>query len=88
MNACERISSARGAWHPIAGPVRGLARALNDDIDGAIKDFQAIVDWTDWTGAEELKLEYQRWLDVLHAGENPFTPEELERLRRRYLSFE
>ena len=57
---------------------RGLARALTGDIQGAIEDFQAFVDWT---SEDDRKAQRQRWIEALRAGEDPFTPEELDRLR-------
>ena len=57
---------------------RGLARALTGDVEGALEDFQAFVDWT---SNDEAKAQRQRWIEALRAGEDPFTPEELEHLR-------
>ena len=57
---------------------RGLARALTGDIPGAIEDFQAFVDWSDY---EEQGLKRQRWIDALRADEKPFTPEVIESLK-------
>jgi O-acetyl-ADP-ribose deacetylase (regulator of RNase III) len=56
---------------------RGLARSLTGNIAGAIEDFHAFVDWTD---NEEKRLQRQRWIDALRAGDNPFTEEEIESL--------
>jgi WD40 repeat protein len=56
---------------------RGLARALTDNTEGAIEDFQAFIASTN---NEEEKLQRQRWIDALRAGENPFTPEEIQTL--------
>ena len=56
---------------------RGLARALTGDSQGAIEDFQAFIAWT---GYDEKKSQRQRWITSLQNGENPFTPQELERL--------
>jgi len=79
MNACEQAV----ALAPEDGDIRdsrGLARVLTGDIEGAIEDFQAFVDWTD---DEEAKSQRQRWIEALRAGgENPFTPELLEELRK------
>lgn len=61
---------------------RGLARALNGDIAGAIGDFQAFVDF--WADNDEKTFQRQRWIDALRAGENPFTPEEIETLLNKY----
>jgi tetratricopeptide (TPR) repeat protein len=76
MEACEKAVTL----DPENGNIRdnrGLARAMTGDIDGAIEDFQAYVDWTD---NEERKAKRQRWIEALQAGENPFTPELLEEL--------
>ena len=58
---------------------RGLARALTGDTAGAIEDFQAFIDSTDW---EEEKKQRQDWIDALKQGENPFTEEAIESLLR------
>jgi len=58
---------------------RGLARALTGDLDGALTDFQAFLDWPGFSGLE--KAWRERWVAALQAGENPFTPEELDALR-------
>jgi hypothetical protein len=52
--------------------------SLVGDTDGAIADFTYIVDHA----AEGEFLDMRAgWLDVLKAGGNPFTEEELQRLR-------
>ncbi len=60
----------------------GLAKALTGDLAGALADFQAVLDsgWLD--ELEERKQRRQRWVEALKAGNNPFTPEELEALRQ------
>jgi tetratricopeptide (TPR) repeat protein len=57
---------------------RGLARALTGKTKGAIEDFQAYIKSTD---DKESKAQRQRWIDALKVGKNPFTPEEIKRLR-------
>ncbi|MDX2240662.1 MAG: AAA-like domain-containing protein [Leptolyngbyaceae cyanobacterium bins.302] len=60
---------------------RGLARALTGDIEGAIEDFQFVVDHTD---DETIKAQRQSWLDALRSGQSPatlFTPTVLQQLR-------
>ena len=77
LDACETAVNLA----PESGNIRdsrGLARALTGDFEGAIEDFQAFVDWTFNDGE---KAQRQHWIESLHAGENPFTPEELEHLR-------
>ena len=59
---------------------RGLARALTGDFTGAVSDFQKFLDSPYLT--ESQKQKRQRWLEVLRAGKNPFTPEEIEALRQ------
>ena len=59
---------------------RGLCRALNGDIAGAIEDFEAVVKSNFFRPDEEEKR--RRWLEALQAGRNPFTPEEIEALRQ------
>jgi len=58
---------------------RGLARALTGDLDGALKDFQAVLDRNRFSAS--VKARHERWVAALQAGENPFTPEELDALR-------
>jgi hypothetical protein len=57
---------------------RGIARALTGNKQGAIEDFQAYIKWTDW---DDGKKQRQAWIDALKAGKNPFTPEEIEKLK-------
>ena len=63
---------------------RGLARALTGDIQGAIEDFQAFADYTDYP--EELKYQQEQrrqWIEALKKGENPFTEKVLEELKNQ-----
>ncbi|MEA5499947.1 AAA-like domain-containing protein [Limnoraphis robusta] len=57
---------------------RGVARALTGDFDGAIKDFEMFVEWTD---DEKEKAQRKGWIESLKKGKNPFTDEVLEGLR-------
>jgi hypothetical protein len=68
------------ALAPDAGEIRdsrGIARALTGNTKGAIEDFQAFVTWTK---DKKDKLQRQRWVNALRAGQNPFTPEEIKSL--------
>lgn len=56
---------------------RGVARALARDFQGAIEDFQFYITHTDY---EADKAQRQQWIDSLRAGENPFTPDEINKL--------
>ncbi|MGL5082398.1 MAG: pentapeptide repeat-containing protein, partial [Microcoleaceae cyanobacterium] len=63
----------------------GLAKALTGDLAGAIVDFQASLEDAERFSDPSWKPEKQKrlnWLEALKRGENPFTPEELEALRR------
>jgi tetratricopeptide (TPR) repeat protein len=56
---------------------RGLARALSGNIEGAIADFSTFVETTDDANRRYTR---QNWIEMLKAGENPFTPEILRML--------
>jgi len=60
--------------------VRGLSRALTNNLDGAIEDFEAAINNGNSLHGKKL-VKLQLWLDTLKSGINPFTPEELEALR-------
>jgi len=78
MFACEKAVNleAENGW---IRDNRGLARALTGDKQGAIEDFQAFVDKTN---DKERKAQRQAWIKALRAGENPFTEEVIEKLKR------
>ncbi|MBD1995048.1 ribosome assembly protein 4, partial [Leptolyngbya sp. FACHB-541] len=79
MFACEKAV----ALAPQDGGIidsRGLARALTGDTEGATEDFQVFINWTD---NAEWKTQRQRWINSLRAGQNPFTPQELESLHNQ-----
>ena len=58
---------------------RGVTRALTGDRAGAIADFQAFIEGTDWA---EGKKQRQGWIDALKKGDNPFTQKEIDKLLR------
>ncbi|HEY9675169.1 MAG TPA: pentapeptide repeat-containing protein [Waterburya sp.] len=60
---------------------RGFARTLTDDLAGALADFQAVLNSGLFDDRKDMKQRRQRWVEALKAGNNPFTPEELEALR-------
>ena len=64
---------------------RGLVRALTNDINGAIEDFEAYVNWLN-TGkgiaSEKTRAQRESWIKDLRAEKNPFTPELLSTLRK------
>jgi hypothetical protein len=58
---------------------RGVARAPSGNIARAIEDFEAFVSVSE---AGEPRSRRLRWIQALKKGENPFSLEELEKLRR------
>ncbi|MGF1934716.1 MAG: pentapeptide repeat-containing protein [Nostoc sp. ChiQUE02] len=60
---------------------RGLARVLIGDLVGSLEDFQAAVDSGALDYSEDVKQRRLRWIEALKLGNNPLTPEELEKLR-------
>ncbi len=77
MFACENAVKLA----PDSGYIRdsrGLARALTGNYQGAIADFEAFIAETD---DQEYKAQRQGWVKALRQGKNPFTEEELEKLR-------
>jgi hypothetical protein len=62
---------------------RGLARALNGDLSGAIEDFQTYITWAQREGKqpEESIAKHRQWIKVLETGESPFDSATLETLR-------
>ena len=77
MDACEKaVALAPEIWY-IRGS-RAFARALTNNIQGAIEDYQFAIENSD---DEEYVKQAQGWLDSLQKGENPFTEEILEELR-------
>ncbi|WP_375507198.1 hypothetical protein [uncultured Nostoc sp.] len=61
---------------------RGLARVLTGDLAGALEDFQAAVNSGALDYLNDVKQRRLRWIEALKAGNNPLTPEELEKLRQ------
>jgi tetratricopeptide (TPR) repeat protein len=73
LPACEK-AVALAPQDVMIRDSRGLARGLTGNTKGAIEDFQAFIAQTD---DKKDKLQRQRWVKALSAGNNPFTPEEL-----------
>lgn len=77
---------------PIYRITRGLVRALTVDLQGAIEDFQSVLEKVDGFHAFDNTyrsvnfgdaVQIREWLKAIQLGENPFTPEALEALRRQ-----
>ena len=77
MFACEKAVKLKPNDRGIRG-TRGLARALTGNYQGAIEDFQALVESIE---DEENKAKFEGWIETLKKGENPFTSEVLEELK-------
>jgi tetratricopeptide (TPR) repeat protein len=78
MQACEKavaLAPKNGEFRDS----RGIARALTGDKQGAIEDFQAYINWNG--SDKDGKARRKGWLDNLRTGKNPFTPEEIEKLK-------
>ncbi len=82
---------------------RGIYKALIGDIQGAILDFQFFVDAIKNNHLQlqqllikaqpkkdhsfAMQLQEQHWLDILQQGKNPFTSEEIEKLKKLKFGF-
>jgi hypothetical protein len=78
LPACEAaiaVDSTNWAWRDS----RGLALALTGDLQGAVSDFEFAVNESTGTSFRRQRNE---WIEELRAGNNPFTAELLEELRR------
>ena len=78
MFACEKAVKLT----PNDGKIRryrGLATALTGNYQGAIEDFQVLVESLKY---EEEKARVEGWIETLKKGENPFTSEFLEELKK------
>ncbi len=63
-----------------ARDARGIARVLTGDFAGAVADFEAVIATP---ASESQRAERAEWVRLLRAGQNPLTPEVVERLRSR-----
>jgi tetratricopeptide (TPR) repeat protein len=77
MVACDRAVALEPDNRPWRIS-RGLARAMTGNRTGALEDWQVCTTPKD----TPLCVHAQRWSTLLQAGENPFTPDELTRLRQ------
>lgn len=81
LPACER-AVARSQEDGYIHDSRGLARALTDDIAGAIADFEFYIQWkTALDEHPERVAQRQEWIAALKAGQNPFDAATLAKLR-------
>jgi len=86
IEACERAvdldpgSGLYGKGEQYPQESRGLARAMTGNIKGAIEDFEIVIERSN---DERMKARYQRYIEVLRAGSDPFTEEEIDKLLKR-----
>jgi uncharacterized protein YjbI with pentapeptide repeats len=96
--AAEILFASEKATHsdpdsPIYRDTRGLVRALTGDLQGAIEDFESVLEKIGdnrgyeneyrFLGFEDNTQQRREWLEALRLGQNPFTPEILEELREK-----
>ena len=80
MFACEKAVKLKPNDRKIRN-YRGLARALTGNYQGAIEDFQILVESMK---NEEDKARFEGWIESLKKGENSFTSEVLEELKEEF----
>ena len=77
---------------PIYRDTRGIVRALTGDLQGAIEDFESVLEELSGMiyngvyrviGSPDDVQRRQEWLKTLRMGQNPFTPKVLESLRKQ-----
>ncbi|RAM52736.1 MAG: hypothetical protein C6Y22_04335 [Hapalosiphonaceae cyanobacterium JJU2] len=76
MLACENAVQLAADNQKIR-VVRGLARAITGNKQGAIEDFEAYIAATD---SKTGKSKVRAWIKALRTGKNPFTDKKLKRL--------
>ncbi|KOP25890.1 hypothetical protein AMR41_11475 [Hapalosiphon sp. MRB220] len=76
MQACENAVQMAADNQKIR-VVRGLARAITGNKQGAIEDFEAYIAATD---SKTGKSKVRSWIKALRTGKNPFTQQKLKRL--------
>ncbi|MGB8698100.1 MAG: tetratricopeptide repeat protein, partial [Thermosynechococcaceae cyanobacterium] len=90
MPACEKaITVAQVPEKDLYRDSRGLARAMTGNVQGAIADFQAFMQWTtsdiakayyDASDLQKRTTRRQNWIQALQSHQNPFTPTLLQEL--------
>ena len=83
MPACERaVSLAQPSQVAGMRDSRGMALALTGQIDSAIEDFEAFVEWCKQNGYyDTMGRQREDWIAALKRGENPFDEQLLQSLR-------
>jgi hypothetical protein len=81
LDACEKaVRAATTGQRWKYQDSRGLVRALTGNRQGAIENFEFVINKT---GNEKLKKQRQAWVQSLRANLNPFTKEELATLQNQ-----
>jgi WD40 repeat protein/tetratricopeptide (TPR) repeat protein len=61
---------------------RGVARALTEDYEGAIEDFNFFLNWLETYGDyDQYGPERERWIQILEGGQNPIDSKVLGKLQ-------
>ncbi|MCP4107667.1 MAG: hypothetical protein GY749_19335 [Desulfobacteraceae bacterium] len=88
MTACEKLVEIEPEPGRFTG-IRGIAKALTNDIPGAVKDFEANLKWLGSNSARsqftqeslgKIKQHRTEWIKALRSGKNPLLslkPEEV-----------
>jgi hypothetical protein len=81
MPTCEKVVDLFPD-NGIAHRGRGLARALTDNIAGAVEDFSMYLKWAPTNNQLEQDISlWQQWTEAFKAHRNPFDAETLQKLR-------
>ncbi|MEI6331881.1 MAG: tetratricopeptide repeat protein [Pseudanabaena sp. ELA645] len=96
LSICEKaielaLTSEKDLYKGLYRGNRGLARAITGNIEGAIEDFEAYLEWLDTSTnisdstKSQLRAKRQQWIKELRTGKLPsevFTKEVLEELKK------
>ncbi|MFM8603922.1 MAG: tetratricopeptide repeat protein, partial [Cyanobium sp.] len=85
--ASEKATHLFPDW-PVYRDTRALVRALTGDLQGAIEEFESVLEALGdsgaygsvyrWIGFGHDREQRREWLEALRLGQNPFTPDVLE----------
>ena len=86
MDSCDRQFELNPDEPVVAYDRRGIARGLAGDLEGAEDDLRIALDlWREYGREGRWRVRSRsRWLETLEAGDDPFTPEMVERELARY----
>ncbi len=80
LPSCDRAVGLRRGSHTLDS--RGVARAIDGDLEGAVADLRAALEIAERGGwSEDMKSQRSAWVRALEGGENPFAGDGLARFR-------